>query len=246
MQTKSTTSTSSVDLDKLENVILRRLMPFIMLCYLFAFLDRTNISIAKEQLQIDLGLSAAAYGLGAGLFFVAYAGFEIPSNLILSRVGARLWIFRIMITWGIVSVCMVFVTGQTSFYIMRMLLGVAEAGFFPGIVYYLSFWLRAKSRARANGFLLITVALSSIIGNPVGGAILQLHGFGGLHGWQWLFLLEGVPTILLSFCVLKFLPDRPSHAKWIPTNDAAYLESEIEREGKVATEASGYTRLARS
>ena len=164
-------------------------MPLLMLCYFMSFLDRTNIGLAKERLEIDLGISAAAYGLGAGLFFVAYAAFEIPSNLILARVGARWWIFRIMVTWGLLSAGMAFVQGETSFYVMRILLGLAEAGLFPGIMLFMTYWFRTEIRSRAIGMFLIAVCFSSIVGAPLGGALLQLDGLGGLHGWQWMFLI---------------------------------------------------------
>ncbi|NQX13840.1 MFS transporter [Microbacteriaceae bacterium VKM Ac-2855] len=216
-----------------------RLMPLLMLCYFMSFLDRTNIGLAKERLEIDLGITAAAYGLGAGLFFLAYAVFEIPSNLILARVGARWWIFRIMITWGLLSAAMAFVQGETSFYIMRILLGIAEAGLFPGIMLYMTYWFRTDIRPRAIGMFLIAVCFSSIVGAPLGGALLQLDGVGGLHGWQWMFIVEGLPTVILAFFVLRYLPDRPSAARWLTSAESSRLESDLAAEQKAGADASG-------
>ena len=216
-----------------------KLMPLLMLCYFMSFLDRTNIGLAKERLEIDLGISAAAYGLGAGLFFVAYAACEIPSNLILARVGARWWIFRIMVTWGLLSAGMALVQGETSFYIMRILLGLAEAGLFPGIMLYMTYWFRTEIRSRAIGMFLIAVCFSSIVGAPLGGALLQLDGLGGLHGWQWMFLIEGLPTVILAFFVLKYLPDRPSKARWMTKEEATHLETDLEKEQHAGADASG-------
>jgi MFS family permease len=219
--------------------IFKRLMPLLILCYLMSFLDRTNISLAKERLEADLGISAAAYGLGAGLFFLAYAVSEIPSNLIMHKVGARRWIFRIMITWGLLSVGMTWVQGETSFYVMRLLLGMSEAGLFPGIMLYLTYWFGAEFRARAIGLFLVGVCLSTIVGAPLGGALMGLDGVAGLYGWQWMFLVEGLPTVLLAFVVLKFLPDRPSQASWLTAEEAARLEADLAEEQGAATAASG-------
>ena len=216
-----------------------KLMPLLMLCYFMSFLDRTNIGLAKERLEIDLGISAAAYGLGAGLFFLAYASMEIPSNLIMAKVGARWWIFRIMITWGALSAGMAFVQGETSFYVMRILLGLAEAGLFPGIMLYMTYWFRTEIRSRAIGMFLVAICFSSIIGGPLGGALLQLDGLGGLHGWQWMFIIEGIPTIILAFFVLKYLPDRPTQARWMDKEDATKLETDLENEQQAGADASG-------
>ena len=231
--------TGAPPLSATNRQIFFKLMPLLMLCYFMSFLDRTNVSLAKESLEIDLGISAAAYGLGAGLFFLAYASMEIPSNLIMAKVGARWWIFRIMITWGALSAGMAFVQGETSFYVMRILLGIAEAGLFPGIMLYMTYWFRTEIRSRAIGMFLVAICFSSIIGGPLGGALLQLDGVGGLQGWQWMFIIEGIPTIILAFFVLKYLPDRPTQAQWMDKEDAKKLETDLENEQQAGAEASG-------
>src|SRR5499426_4364208 len=173
----------------------RRLLPLIVLCYLINYIDRTNVSFAALTMNQDVGLTAYWYGLGAGIFFLGYALFEVPSNMILYRVGARLWIARIMITWGIISGLMAIVTGPTSFIVLRFLLGVAEAGFFPGIIFYLTYWFPAAYRARIIGYFMAAIPLSTVIGAPVSGLLLGLDGFAGLKGWQWLFILEAAPAL---------------------------------------------------
>jgi len=226
-------------LSPLNKKIFFKLMPLLMLCYFMSFLDRTNIALAKDRMEIDLGISAAVYGLGAGLFFLAYALFEIPSNLIMAKVGARWWIFRIMITWGLLSAGMAFVQGETSFYIMRVLLGIAEAGLFPGILLYLTYWFRSEIRSRAIGIFLLAVVASNIIGGPLAGLLLGMDGVLGLHGWQWMFIIEGLPTVVLAFFVLKYLPDRPSQAKWLTKEEASHLETDLENEQQAGAAASG-------
>ena len=210
--------------------VTRRLIPFAFICYVVAYLDRVNIGFAASALQKDLGLSATAYGIGGGLFFLGYCLFEIPSNLILARVGARRWMSRIMIVWGIVSMGMVFVTDTTSFYIARILLGLAEAGFFPGMVLYLTYWIPAADRARTNALFMMAAPVSVIIGAPVSEAILQLHGWGGLAGWQWLFVLEGMPAVVLGLIALRVLTDRPDKADWLPPTDRAWLIDVLRQE----------------
>ncbi|MCM3754875.1 MFS transporter, partial [Bacillus licheniformis] len=168
-----------------------------------------------------LGISSAAYGLGAGLFFLTYALFEIPSNLIMHRVGARFWITRIMITWGALSVAMAFVSGETSFYVMRLLLGVAEAGLFPGVMLYLTYWFGREERARATGYFLLGVCIANIVGGPLAGALIELDGTLGFHGWQWLFVVEGIPAILLAFVAFTLLVDRPQDAPWLTSDEKA-------------------------
>jgi MFS family permease len=202
-------------------------MPLLILVYTVSFLDRTNIALAKHSMSIDLGLSAASYGLGAGLFFLSYASLEIPSNLLMHRVGARFWITRIMITWGVLSTAMAFVQGETSFYVLRLLLGAAEAGFFPGVILYLTYWFDRKDCARATGYFLLGVCIANVIGGPIGGALLELDGKFGMHGWQWLFFLEGLPAIVLAYVVWKKLPDRPSAAPWLAKEEAFELESRL-------------------
>jgi MFS transporter, ACS family, tartrate transporter len=178
--------------------VIRRLIPFIFVCYVVAYVDRVNIGFAAKELQADLGLSDFAYGLGGGLFFLGYCLFEIPSNLILERVGARLWIARILIVWGLVSMATMFIVGPMSFYILRIILGIAEAGFFPGMVLYLTYWVPAAERARTNALFMTAAPVSVMIGAPVSEALLALDGRLGLQGWQWLFLVEGFPAVVLG------------------------------------------------
>ncbi|SAK62017.1 major facilitator transporter [Caballeronia glebae] len=223
-------TTSVAQRTSLNSLLLRKLMPLLVIVYVISFLDRTNIALAKHSMSIDLGISAAAYGLGAGLFFLTYAAFEIPSNLIMHRVGARFWITRIMVTWGALSVAMAFVSGETSFYVMRLLLGAAEAGLFPGVLLYLTYWFGREERARATGYFLLGVCVANIVGGPLGGALLELDGALGFHGWQWLFVIEGVPAILLAFVVWKMLPDRPTSAPWLSRDEALALERRLAAE----------------
>lgn len=223
----------------LNRLIFRKLMPLLIAAYIIAFIDRTNIGLAKTHLEADLGISAAAYGLGAGLFFLAYASFEVPSNLIMHRVGARLWITRIMITWGLLSAAMAFVQGPASFYALRVLLGFAEAGLFPGVMLYLTYWFGREQRARANGYFLIAVCIANIVGAPLSGALLGLDGLGGWHGWQWMFVLEGLPAVLLAFVVFKYLPNKPSDASWLTREQAASLTARLEAEQQDGATASG-------
>jgi MFS family permease len=177
--------------------------------YIVSFLDRVNVGFAALEMNRDLGLNPAVYSFGAGIFFIGYSLFEVPSNLILARIGARLWIARIMITWGFIAAGMMFVRAPFSFYVLRFLLGVAEAGFFPGIIFYLSEWFPAEARARAVARFMTAIPISGIIGGPISGALLGLDGWFGLVGWQWLFLLEGIPAVVLGLIVLVYLPDRP-------------------------------------
>jgi MFS transporter, ACS family, tartrate transporter len=210
--------------------VIRRLVPFIFICYVVAYIDRVNIGFAAAELQRDLGLSDWAYGLGAGLFFLGYFAFEIPSNLILERVGARLWIARIMIVWGLVSMGMMFVKGETSFYVARVLLGLAEAGFFPGMVLYLTYWIPKSDRARAGALFMTAAPIAMIVGAPVSAALLALDGTLGLKGWQWLFLIEGLPAVLLGIATLYFLTDRPEQATWLAPEEREWLSGVMNRE----------------
>src|SRR3954469_268953 len=193
----------------------RRLIPFLFLLYIVAYLDRINVGFAALQMNQALEFSTTVYGFGAGIFFLSYVLFEIPSNVILARVGARLWIARIMISWGLVSSATMFVRSASGFYTLRFLLGLAEAGFFPGIIFYLTRWFPARERARTIAAFMTATLMAGVIGGPVSGALLSLHGAGGLAGWQWLFLLEGVPSIILGFVVLKVLTERPEDATWL-------------------------------
>jgi ACS family tartrate transporter-like MFS transporter len=219
--------------------VTRRLMPFLFLLYLLNFLDRVNVGFAALQMNRDLGFGPEVYGLGAGIFFVAYALFEVPSNLILARTGARIWIARIMISWGLVASAMMFVRSAETFYAARLLLGVAEAGFFPGIIYYLTYWYPARERARAYSAFLAAIPLSGIVGSPISGALLELDGVRGLAGWQWLFLLEGIPSVLVGVWVLSYLTDRPAAARWLTPEESAWLEGALNAERAQMAEPHG-------
>ena len=211
-----------------------RLIPLLFLLYIVAYLDRINVGFASLQMNQALGFSDATYGLGAGIFFVGYTLFEIPSNVILTRVGARLWIARIMITWGLVSAGMMFVRSAPVFYILRFLLGLAEAGFFPGIIFYLTRWVPARERARTIAAFMTATLVAGVIGGPLSGALLTLQGTGGLAGWQWLFLLEGLPAVVLGVVVLRVLTERPEQASWLPSAQKAALVARIGDEQRLA------------
>jgi ACS family tartrate transporter-like MFS transporter len=210
--------------------VTRRLIPFAFICYVVAYIDRVNIGFAARELQQDLGLSATQYGLGAGLFFLGYCVFEIPSNLILERVGARLWIARIMIVWGLVSMATMFIYDVTSFMAARIILGIAEAGFFPGMVLYVTYWIPADERARANALFMTAAPVSVIVGAPVSEALLSMDGLWGLRGWQWLFLLEGLPAVILGVMALKILTDRPEKADWLKPDERDWLAATMNAE----------------
>jgi ACS family tartrate transporter-like MFS transporter len=211
-----------------------RLIPFLFVLYIVAWLDRVNVGFAALQMNSDLGFSSAAFGFGSGVFFLGYCLFEVPSNLVLHRVGARRWISRIMISWGAISVAMMFVRTTPTFYVLRFLLGAAEAGFFPGVVYYLSHWYPEGQRARAIAAFMTAVPVSGVVGGPLSGALLSLNGLFGLAGWQWLFLVEGLPAILLGVIVLVYLPDRPETADWLSSEEKDWLVS------RLAAERTGY------
>jgi MFS transporter, ACS family, tartrate transporter len=210
-----------------------RLIPFLGVLYFFAFLDRVNVGFAALTMNADLGLSAAAYGLGSGIFFLGYVLFEVPSNVLLERFGARAWIARIMISWGVLSASMAFIEGAASFYAVRFMLGVAEAGFFPGIIYYLTCWFPARYRARIVALFMIALPLSSVIGAPISTALLGIRA-GGLQGWQWMFLLEAIPTIILGFAVLRVLTNKPADAKWLTHDERGWLQRELAGERSAA------------
>ncbi len=222
-----------------------RLIPFLFLLYVINILDRANIGIARLQMVDTLHiLSEEAYALGAGIFYVGYLVFEVPSNLMLSRLGARTWIARILMSWGVISACMMFVTGPWSFAMLRVLLGVAEAGFFPGIILYLSQWFPARERARAVAIFMAAGLIAGIVGNPISGAILQfMDQTGGLAGWQWVFLLEGIPAIVLGFVTLFYLTDRPEQAQWLTPAERALLVGRMEAEEKQREQRHGMTLL---
>ena len=207
-----------------------RLIPFLFLLYIVAWLDRVNVGFAALQMNSDLRFSSAAFGFGSGVFFFGYCLFEVPSNLVLHRVGARLWISRIMISWGAISATMMLVRTTPTFYVLRFLLGAAEAGFFPGVVYYLSHWYPEGQRARAIAAFMTAVPVSGVIGGPLSGALLNLNGLFGLAGWQWLFLVEGLPAILLGVIVLIYLTDRPEAADWLSSAEKDWLVSTLTAE----------------
>ena len=207
-----------------------RLIPFLFILYIVAWLDRVNVGFAGLQMNADLGFSSVAFGFGSGVFFLGYCLFEVPSNLILHRVGARRWFSRIMISWGVISTAMMFVRAAPTFYLLRFLLGAAEAGFFPGVVYYFSHWFPEGQRARAIAAFMTAVPVSGVIGGPLSGALLTLNGFFGLAGWQWLFLVEGIPAILLGIIVLVYLTDRPEAANWLSSAEKDWLVSTLAAE----------------
>src|ERR1041385_1151597 len=205
-----------------------RLIPFLFVLYIVAGLDRVNVGFAGLQMNSDLGFSSAAFGFGSGVFFLGYCLFEVPSNLVLYHVGARRWMSRIMISWGAISTAMMFVRTTPTFYVLRFLLGAAEAGFFPGVVYYLSRWYPEGQRARAIAGFMTAVPVSGVVGNPLSGSLLTLNGLFGLAGWQWLFLVEGVPAILLGVIVLVYLTDQPETAEWLSSAEKDWLVSSLE------------------
>ena len=230
----TTTTIEAEARERFERATLRkvtsRLLPFLLLLYVVAWLDRVNIGFAALQMNRDLGFSAAVYGFGAGVFFVGYALFEIPSNLLLVRLGARRWIARIMLTWGALSIAMMFVEGPATFYALRFLLGVAEAGFLPGIIYYLGNWFPSAERARAVSWFMLAIPLSTVVGAPLAGVILSINGWQGLAGWQWLFLLEGVPAVLLGLVVFWYLTDSPEQAHWLKPAEREWLSAHMQAE----------------
>ncbi|WP_367848019.1 MFS transporter [Rhodoferax sp. WC2427] len=211
--------------------VMWRLIPFLFLCYVVAYLDRVNVGFAKLQMLTDLKFSDTVYGLGAGIFFIGYFLFEVPSNMILHRTGARVWIARIMVTWGIISSCMMFVTTPTMFYVLRFFLGVSEAGFFPGIILYLTYWFPSARRARVVALFMTAIALSGVVGGPLSGWIMQAFaGVNGWSGWQWLFLLEGIPSILVGISVYFYLDDSIAAAPWLTDAEKRLLIDNISRD----------------
>lgn len=229
---------SPTDQAALEKRVIRkatwRILPFIIMCYFFAYLDRVNVGIASLQMNDAIGLSAAAFGFGSGIFFLGYFLFEVPSNLYLERFGARRWIARIMITWGLIATCMVFVSGPTSFAIMRFLLGAAEAGFYPGILLYITYFFPTAYRGRIIAIFTMGVPLSLFLGSPISTALLELHGFFGWDGWQWMFFLEGIPSVLLGIACLWVLSDRPATAAWLNNEERNWLENRLAQDRMAA------------
>src|SRR5437016_5556989 len=227
----------------MEDVVVRtltwRLVTFLFLLYIVAYLDRINLGFAALQMQQQLGFTDAVYGFGAGVFFAGYFLFQVPSNLVLERVGARRWIAVLMILWGIISASMASVTSVRSFYALRFLLGAAEAGFFPGVILYLKNWFPARARARTVARFMTAAPLSGVVGGPLSGALLGLHLTPGLAGWQWMFLMEGVPAVMLGGVVLVYLVDRPEDAHWLPHEERDWLVETLRRERAEITGGAG-------
>jgi ACS family tartrate transporter-like MFS transporter len=221
---------SDLEAETMRRVALR-ILPFLMVCYFVSFLDRVNVGFAALQMVQGLRLSASVFGFGSGIFFISYFFCEVPSNLLLQKVGARLWIARIMITWGVLAAGMALVKGPHSFYLMRLLLGAAEAGFFPGVILYLTYWFPAAYRARIIGMFTVAIPVSSFLGSPISAALLQADGWLGLRGWQWMFILEGAPAVLLGLACLVVLNDRPSDAAWLNTDQRGWLLGKLAAEG---------------
>jgi ACS family tartrate transporter-like MFS transporter len=212
-----------------------RLVPFLSLLYFAAFIDRVNVGFAASQMTRDLGFSAYVFGLGAGIFFIGYCLFEVPSNLVLHRVGGRLWIGRIMLTWALVAAAMPFVSTPSAFYVLRFLLGAAEAGLFPGVVYYLTYWVPRADRAKLMGRFMAAIPISTALAGPLSSMILKLDGVHGLAGWQWLFLLETIPSLLLGCITLMYLPDTPSDAGWLAPHEQQWLVQTLQQEAAAET-----------
>jgi MFS family permease len=209
-----------------------RVVPFLMVCYFVSFLDRVNLGFAALQMVRDLHISSTAFGLGGGIFFLSYFLFEVPSNLLLARVGARRWIARIMITWGLIAGAMALVSGTRSLYAMRFLLGAAEAGFFPGVILYLTYWFPSEYRARIIGLFTVAIPVSGFLGSPISAALLAADGWLGLRGWQWMFIVEAIPALLLGVVCLVALSDRPASATWLPEDERRWLQQRLDAEGQ--------------
>ncbi|WP_025597228.1 MFS transporter [Burkholderia sp. WSM2230] len=235
---------ASASLEAINSKVMRRLLPFLLLMYVLAFLDRANIGFAQKALQHDTGLSNAAFAFGAGVFFAGYALFEVPSNLLLHRVGARAWMCRIMVTWGIVSAAMSLAHTASAFYTLRFLLGVAEAGFFPGVIYYLTHWFPQRARARAVGMFYFGAPLAFIFGSPLSGSLLELNGALGLAGWQWLFLVEGVLASLVGVWAFWYLDNRPEDARWLDARERTSLRTVLDEDARAASTHGPHRILA--
>lgn len=220
-----------------------RLIPLLFALYITAYLDRINVGFAALQMNQDLGFNSTIYGMGSGVFFLGYFLFEIPSNLILERIGARIWISRIVITFGLIAIAMMFVTTPFSFYLLRFCLGIAEAGFFPGVILYLTYWFPAIDRAKTVALFMTSTAIAGVLGGPISGLVLSLDGQLGLAGWQWLFLLEGLPAVGLGIVALKYLCDRPEQAEWLEPEELLWLQEKLRQEQAQKTRQKSYTLL---
>jgi D-galactonate transporter len=216
------------------NKVTRRLIPFLFTCYILAYVDRVNIGFAKLQMQRDLGMSDTVYGIGAGIFFIGYFLFEVPANMVLQRLGARLWLGALMVLWGAVSCCTVFARGAASFYAIRMVLGIVESGFFPGVILYLTFWYTRRHRARMVALFMAANPLSGVIAGPLSGRIMaKMSGVGGLRAWQWLFLIEGIPSAIAGLVTMFYLVDHPGKAKWLSAEERDHVMRRLHEEEQV-------------
>ncbi|SFI19500.1 D-galactonate transporter [Collimonas sp. OK307] len=236
IEKKGARANASLPAEQAENLykkVFWRFVPFIMLCYVVAYLDRVNVGFAKLQMSQDLGFSETVFGLGAGIFFLGYFLFELPSNLLMNKVGAKLWIARIMITWGILSACFAWVQTPTQFYVLRFLLGLAEAGFYPGIILYLTYWFPSHRRAKVVATFMAAIPIAGIFGNPLSGWIMQdFHGSSGWHGWQWMFMIEAIPAVLVGIAVFFVMDNNIRKAKWLTETEKDFLEAEIRADQK--------------
>ncbi|MFJ7849897.1 MFS transporter [Peribacillus sp. NPDC097206] len=228
----------NINIQEIESSTLKktmvRILPFILVLYIVAFLDRVNMGYAALEMNAELALSAEMFGLLSGFFYISYCLFEVPSNMILQKVGAKFWIARIMITWGIIVILTGFVQSAVHLYILRFLLGVAEAGFTPGIILYLTYWFRARERGKATAAFFVALPLAALVGAPLSTWIIDKIAWGGLSGWRWMFILEGLPAVMLGIIVLFYLTNRPAHAKWLTNEEKTWLEGELETERKLA------------
>lgn len=231
MSEKQHIPTFSADIEQQTvKKVVWRILPFLIVCYLIAIIDRGNIGMASLQMNEDLGLSKAVFGFASSLFFVGYFLFEVPSNLAMQKIGAKIWISRIMVSWGIISVCTAFVESANTLYILRFLLGAAEAGFFPGVILYLTYWIPGKYRARVIATFMVAIPAANFIGSPISGLILSLDGWYGMRGWHWLFILEGIPAVILGIAAFFLLSNRPTNASWLNQEQKAWLNSTLAAE----------------
>lgn len=229
----STLASTRAPMSETNSAVVRRIVPFLLLCYICSYLDRINVGFAKLQMASDLRFSETAYGLGAGIFFIGYVLFEVPSNMMMVRTGPRFWIGRIMITWGVISGATMFIQGETSYYILRFALGVAEAGFIPAVIYYLGCWVPSAAKGRATSLFMLGIPIAGILGGPLSGWILHgMDGVAGLAGWRWMFVLEAIPTVAAGIMAFKWLDDSPDQAKWLTPAQRIELKNELARESQ--------------